>query len=825
MQPETWIEVKQILADAIELPADRRDALLDVRCDGRPDLRREVEALLTAHAEADAFLDSPVEASASEESRSLTGRQFGPFRLGPQLGSGGMGVVYEADRVEGGYEQQAAIKIITLPADDPEALARFRLERQILATLHHPNVVTLIDGGVSPDGDAFLVMERVDGVRITDYCSERQLPLPERLRLFEAVCAAVQHAHQHGVVHRDLKPANILVTADGTPKVLDFGVAKIVAPTERDVTATGLLGPMTPDYASPEQLRGLPVTTAADIYALGVMLYEIVSGQRPYSTKGLTLDRVLDVVVNDEPSRPSTAARRTPATTPYPATALRGDLDAIVRKAMHKTATARYGSAQELADDLARWRASKPVLAREPSFGYLVRRTIRRHRAAAVATLVAIVAMVGGLGVALWQMRVAADERDRAQARFNDTRQIASALIFKVHDGLVPLPGSTPIRKMIVAEALTYLERLSRDPAGDDGLRRELATAYQRIGDVQGHPGGANLGDREGARDSYRRAVALLEPLASRPGAPPAIAGQLAGIELELASTERALGHADAAMTLIASGVTRARALVSAAPADIDARSLLARAYFAQASNSDPKDALPHWNEAAALYGGLLAERPEDPERQRNVALVEKYLGANYQLRRDLDRAVEHYQRAHALDEKRLQARPGDRTVMFDVAIDLSNIAGIDQLAGRLDAAAAGYERSLVMRSQLYALDPNDVQIASRVAFAHNRLTNLYVQLKRYPDALAHARKGVEVTGKIATVDADDAYSYASHLMTLGEVEGLVGNRAGACRAFRRSAEVAADLQARPSTDAGVKTQVVQLQKGVGVKLGTCGGR
>ena len=344
----------------------------------------------------------------------MTGRLVGAFRLVEPIGRGGMGVVYRAERVTSEFTQQAAVKLIEAPLQSPAMLRHFKTERQILAGLRHPHIVTLLDGGVSQDGFAYLAMEYVEGAPITAHAAAHALPLDERLRLMQRVCSAVQYAHQHGVVHRDLKPANILVTADGVPKVLDFGVAKLLdqsAPDGLETTAGPWRRALTPNYASPEQLRGLPVTTACDIYALGVLLYELLAGVRPYETAGKPLDEMLRIVTDVEPRRPSAAAADA---APDQRRALRGDLDAIVLKAMSKEPARRYASAQELSEDLRRYLERQPVVAREPSFGYVFAKAAQRHRAGFAAAAISIVALVAALGVSLWQR---APRRDRAQSR------------------------------------------------------------------------------------------------------------------------------------------------------------------------------------------------------------------------------------------------------------------------------------------------------------------------------------------------------------------------------------------------------------------------
>jgi tetratricopeptide (TPR) repeat protein len=725
----TWVEVKEIFGAALACPPADRAALLDARCGGRTQVRAEVDALLAAHTRANEFLETPAVASAAwlidASQRVEEDRRIGPFRLVAAIGSGGMGVVYHAERVEGGFDQQVAIKIIDVALHDAETLSRFRVERQILASLNHPNVVQFLDGGVTAAGQAFVVMERVEGVRVTDFCRNRQLALEARLQIVEQICGAVQYAHQHGVVHRDLKPGNILVTDAGVVKVLDFGIAKLLASgAEGDRTRTGMLRPLTPDYASPEQLRGLPITTASDIYALGVLLYEIVAGQKPYETSHETLDRVLEIVTATDPARPSQTLTRTAGAVPYDGSRVRGDLDAIILKAMHKDPSHRYASAQELATDLSRYRASEPVTAREPSLGYLIRKTARRHRAAAWAAAVSLVAVLAALGVSLWQTRRVAAERDRAQAHFNDARQLANALIFKVHDGIAPLAGATPVRKMIVAEALTYLERLSQDPSVDDALRVELASGYRRIGAVQGGLGEANLGDRAGAKVSLERAAKLLEPLATRPGAALRDVIMLASLERELSGIYQAVGERPAAIAAIKSSTTRLERLLLEHPTSPEVRTGLATTVLRLGYGSPTGEAIGHFQRSLDLFEGLLRETPDNPTYQRNVALTSKNLGARFEENRDLEKARAHYARAMELDEQQLAAQPLNRNAMFDVAIDIGNIANIDWKANRLKEAAEGFERSLALRQKLAALDPQDVDARSRVAFMHGRLAN-----------------------------------------------------------------------------------------------------
>ncbi|MBL8191971.1 MAG: serine/threonine protein kinase, partial [Acidobacteria bacterium] len=312
MTPTRWQQIDQLLESALELPADQRAAFLENSCNGDATLRREVEQLLAVDESVEDFLESaPAEAMAevldAKLTSSLVGSRVGPYQILRELGRGGMGIVCLAERTDQQYRQQVAIKLLWPGVNQAEIIRRFRRERQILANLHHPNIAQLFDGGTTEDGRPYFVMEHVTGQPITEYCRARQLTIAERLTLFQQVCSAVQYAHQNLVIHRDLKPGNILVTEDGTAKLLDFGIAKLLDAERHGLTAQTTTGAlmMTPEYASPEQMRGQPVTTASDVYSLGVVLYELLTGQSPYEFKDRNLPELIRVVCEQEPIPPS----------------------------------------------------------------------------------------------------------------------------------------------------------------------------------------------------------------------------------------------------------------------------------------------------------------------------------------------------------------------------------------------------------------------------------------------------------------------------------------------------------------------------------------
>src|SRR5215470_5019015 len=402
-----WPLVKDVFQAALDRPPEERAAFLDSACAGDDALRREVESLLVAQREAGAFLSRPAALPAPPE---LEGRRVGPYRVLGPIGRGGMGVVYRAVRDDDVFRKTVALKVVAGGAS-AEHLRRLAHERQILGRLQHPNIATILDGGTTDEGQPYLVMEYVEGEAIDAYCAARGLGTRERLEMFRTVCSAVQYAHQNLVVHRDLKPQNVLVTPDGQPKLLDFGIAKLLAAgVDPDETPTATLLPMmTPEYASPEQVRGEAVTTASDVYSLGVVLYELLTGARPYSVRTGSLQEIVRVVCDTQPAVPSAAAPQ--------AHGVRGDLDTIVLKALRKEPARRYASAQELADDLRRYLEGRPVLARKDTVGYRVGKFVGRHRVGVAAAALVAASLVGGLVTTLRQARIAEANRLRAERR------------------------------------------------------------------------------------------------------------------------------------------------------------------------------------------------------------------------------------------------------------------------------------------------------------------------------------------------------------------------------------------------------------------------
>ena len=728
MNPEDWARVNQIVNDCLEMDRSGRDAHLATACAGDPDLRSEVESLLAAFDADHNFMET---SALESEPRSLVaGQRIGNYELRELIGEGGMGAVYLAVR-SADFEKKVAIKLVKRGMDTNAILRRFSQERQILAGLDHPNIARLVDGGATGDGLPYLVMEYVEGTPITDYCEERALPVRDRLELFRSVCAAVQYAHQNLIVHRDLKPGNILVTADGIPKLLDFGIAKLLEP-KPDLTVTALRV-MTPECASPEQVRGERITTASDIYALGVLLYQLLAGARPYEFTTQTPEAITRLVCETEPPRPSVLRP-----------SLEGDLDNIIVKAMQKDPQRRYVSAEQFSEDLRRHLAGLPVRARKDTFLYRASKFVRRHRAGTLAAGLLALSLLGGMAATLWEARVAGIERARAQERFDDVRKLANSLVFELHDAIATIPGATAARELLVKRAVEFLDRLARNAGNDVALRRELATAYYRLGQVQGPGGGsANLGNSAAAIESYRKAARLIEQNAQATGSipdrhwlatvydelsgqvPPAEGDEYARKALEVRKSMAALlPEMEAGQELAYSDYSLGMRAIS-------------RGDFGLALENFGK-ALPRWERAAKAA-------PADRAAGYRVALVHKRMGAMLINLQKPTEALEHYRAAQAIEAALLQNDSGNARRRLDATFTDSDIGATLWSLGDRRAAVDQYRKALAVREELAAADPKDDRVHWALASTYTRLGALLLGMGDRTGSVSSYRNALAV--------------------------------------------------------------------------------
>jgi eukaryotic-like serine/threonine-protein kinase len=491
-------EIETIFEAVMDLPPNERESFLALRCGTDTVLLRDVKSLLEYADGADGFL-----AEVSDNVRSAA--RIGPYRIVREIGSGGMGTVYLASRDDGEFHQQVAIKVARWGMGNDWAAERFRYERQVLANLTHPHIARLLDGGSTSDGQPYLVMEYIEGEPLVAYCTGRQLSVPARLSLFLRICDAVAYAHRNLVVHRDIKPANVLVTAEGEPRLLDFGISKLLDASEPSdgVHAAATLPLMTPEYASPEQVRGEAVTTSTDVYSLGAVLYELLTEHRPCAIGKATPSEIRRAVCDSAPARPSAIGGR----------ALAGDLDNIVLMALHKDPARRYSSVEQFAADVRSYLAGRPVIAREDSAAYRLRKFVARHKTGVAATLLLAITLFGGIAATAWQAKRVADQVLRAEKRFVQFRKLANAFLFDFQARIQDLKNVSEARKLVLSTGVEYIDGLSREAGDDPMFVREIARAYEKLGDLQGFRDDAALGNAREALASYSKAVTLVESL------------------------------------------------------------------------------------------------------------------------------------------------------------------------------------------------------------------------------------------------------------------------------------------------------------------------
>ena len=726
MSADRWQRTWDLFHQALDHPAEERPAWLNGACDD-DDLREEVAALLAAHEAPGGILDEPVAVGVNTlletALEDAPAEQPPPDRIGPYevirlLGEGGMGSVYLARRADGEIDRMVALKTIRPDLRTPELIRRFRQERQIAATLVHPSIARLLDVGTDTGGQPFLVMEYIEGEPIDRHCDAGQLPLDHRLELFRSVCAAVHFAHQRLVVHRDLKPGNILVGADGVPKLLDFGIAKLLetdVDEDGDATRTAV-HLMTPEYASPEQVRGEPVGTASDQYSLGVLLYRLLTGRRPYRTTSSLPHDLARAVCENEPERPSTAARRAahddgrahlPSGLPPERLhrQLRGDLDAIVLRTLRKEPERRYPSVAHLAEDLRLYLEGLPVTARRGSTFYRAAKHVRRHRAAfgaAAAAILLVIAAAITFAVQANRLGRALGQADRERSR---AERVSDFLIdvFKVSDPGEARGSTVTAREILDRGAARITEELRDEPEAAAAMMDVMGQVY------------ANLG-------LYPHAQELLETaLAQRQAEPEPDGDDLAASLAHLAAVQHARGNYDDA------GASLDKALALREAAHGHDHPLIADTLHAMAVLQHSRG---HYQAAEHLYREALAIRRDDPDVPPTV-VAQTLVNLAGLLRARGDYAGARPLLEEALASQR-QAWAGDHP---EIATTLDSLGALDYRAGDLDAAERDYREALAMRERVLGPDhPNVAETLNGlglVLHARGDVTDAEAMLRR----------------------------------------------------------------------------------------------
>lgn len=834
---DRWQLIKRLLADALEQPADRRHAYVAKQADGDAELLAELDTLLKAAEPSRSLLDAApaelaldaLDALDAHLARPWLGRRLGAFKLISLIAQGGMGQVYLAERADGQYEQQVAIKLMREGQFDPSFVDRFKAERQILASLDHPNLAKVLDGGITEEGVPYFVMERVVGAPIDVFAQRQGLDVVARLKLFRTVCAVVHYAHQKGVVHRDLKPANILVTDEGAVKLVDFGIAKrLDLPGEAaDVATATRQRVMTLAYASPEQVLGQPVTPASDVYSLGVVLYRLLTETSPYPGDTASSDFALSqAICNDEPMSPSMAvpANRTLRQR------LKGDLDAVVLMALRKQPARRYASAEQLSDDLFRHLEGLPVQARRGAWSYRAGRFVLRHRAVMGAALVANLALVAGLSLAAYEGIEAKRQKERAEEHFASVRALANMLVFDVHQAIEQLPGSTPARQMIVKNALTYLERLGAEAQGDAQLKVELATGYRQIGDIQGGPLASNLGDPKGARASYERGLALLEPL-STSELPPKTAE---AVRHETSRTARVLsvllasqGELDAGAKRAEQGIAAARRQLEVDPNNPSGQRQLATllgalAQIHQFAGHD-KEFAPAVDESITLLERLFASQPDDVSTGGNLAsmygLRSQHLAQGPTPERDAPAMLTDLNRSAEVLNGLLKTHPDNTILKANLAVVYDHSGYALMLLKRMDEAVASHRKAVDVLKPMVAKDPSNVMLRVDLGTFSGELADTLLAAGQWQAAVEAAREALDAFAQVPEEARANLVSQRDHGMAYYNMASALkaraeaprqpaasvrADKAEACRHLRKSDELFKAHEAKFGTGAPV---------------------
>ncbi|HTW63508.1 MAG TPA: serine/threonine-protein kinase [Bryobacteraceae bacterium] len=765
--------LRELFTAACELDDPARARFIDENCTGSPGLRKALEKLLGADRDATSrtlwnFPALHAEARHQAAEGILPLSQLGPYRILSRIGTGGMGAVYLAERDYDDVRRQVAIKVIPWAMVDEDTLRRFRQERQILARMEHPNIARMLDAGRTPDGMPYLVMEYVDGIPIDRYAAVNSLSMRARLDLFQAVCDAVAFAHRNLIVHRDLKPRNILVTAEGVPKLLDFGIAKLLSEaSDPEATSTAL---MTPAYASPEQLAGNPITTASDIYTLGIILYELASGSK-FAT---------------------------------PRQRLAADLENVVAMALRSEPERRYASAGDLAEDARRAVEGYPVRARPDSLAYRAGRLAARRPVEAAAAMLMTIALIAALVVAYRQYSA-------ARQRFNEVRSVANSFLFDVYDALGDLPGTTPARRLVAERAQQYLDTLASDRSSDLALRKELAASYVKLGDILGRPWAANLGDTAGALANYRKANAVFAMIdASGHGDARLFQdwGMLYSRELRLALRR---GLPDDAVTAGEKSVALLDRAVALGPVsrDVALAAVDSRVYLcaARLEVANAHGGLSRYQRAQSEAEGALdrarklaASNPGDDQLALEPAKAGQYLGYithdmgwytgdnNYYLRvlRLTQEVVAILRRIYANHPDRY------RRQMADSLLDLSRI---ESILGDGDEGEQRGRESLKLFEEIAATDPRNVEAAGDLVIVHWTLAQAFAASHRTMQAKAEYEKALEsherIKQQIPYEEGDNKLIVESRDWLAGE-RLATGDYAGAISLYRANVDLLA---------------------------------
>lgn len=835
MTSDQWRHVKELFSEAVALAELERELFMQAQTDS-PETLSEVRSLLATYAESPDFLDGagpelPVQVSSipqheigenkllhrlealldyqnqrdTDSSSSCaidcTGEDpadsgfadhgvppahIGPYRILHALGEGGMGIAYLAERDDGVYRQRVAIKVLKDGSHASGLVKRFENERQVLAGLDHPYIARLIDGGATLTGQPYYAMEYVAGESVMQYCQSNRLGLRERLVLFEAICEAVSAAHRQLVIHGDIKPSNILVSEDGSPKLLDFGLARIIQPAAQNVTMSMVL--LTPGYASPEQVRGERLSTSTDIYSLGVLLFELLTGESPYGKATSSPLELCRAICDYAPGKPSAAGKAAvPGIHPR---LLRGDLDQIILKALRKPPDERYATVAQLRADIQRHLDGFPVEAARGSALYHLRKFVVRRRWLVVLAGVLLLLAT----IATWRIWRA---EQIAELRFNQVRQLAHSMVFDLHDAIQELPGSTMARKMLIERALEYLKALETTSGRNRDLQLELARAYTKIGTVQAAAASASLDDCAAGIRSLEHARFLLHDILGRSGSDEEAISALVDADIQAADVHSRRGEMSDWRALRAEATSLLNAMSARHPEDSKLR-LRALSMAATTLDGEHNDtaALRAYEEVLAAAG----RAPADADTQLLQARTERNIADELQDLGDKRAALEHQHAAQRILEGLLATSPSNTRFRLEASWTFAETGWLEHQFHNEHVAFADFNRGMQLLRAITVADPGN-QLArleiGKLEMTESETMELAVNPHRAAEDL---RDAISIFSEALTLDPtnDDArihmaqseFMYAKLLIRMAHGECSAGTEA-----YRRALEMASAVK------------------------------